>query len=300
MVVYKEKLTAFPLINTLVQQYVPQFDELVAKEGKLVDAQKKNPYTALIVDADKLNDRLALGIKGTIAVAMKHYDSKIVAAAVRLNDRLKAFGKIESKSYEEEAAAISILIADLQSSVFSTDVTIVGLTGWVTQLATSVENFKNLLQLRNESIAPDLGKENLKTVRRQIEVVYHKMTNRINAAAELDETGQYATFIQQLNAGIHYFNEHTHINAKKDLGESDYTVIDQIGVQTYTGMEITPLPVVSYHEKEKAPVQLVFTKDFSLTFKNNRNPGMATLTVHGKGAYKGKKSTTFNIIRAKN
>jgi hypothetical protein len=276
----------------------PKFDELVTKEGKLVDAQKKNPYTALIVDADKLNDRLALGIKESVSAAMKHYDPVIAAAAVRLNDRLKAFGKIESKAYEEEAGAISLLVADLKDTVFAPDVATVGLTGWIDQLDISVENFKKLLQQRNDSMAADLNRDNLKTVRRQAEVEYHKMIKRINAAAELDDTGQYETFIQQINAEIRYFNEHTHSVPKKDLGESDCTVIQSIPVQKFTGMDITPIPVVFYrnNDKEKEQVQLVFTKDFSISFKSNRNPGMATLTVHGKGAYKGKKSTTFNIV----
>jgi hypothetical protein len=298
-VVFKGKIIAFPVIFTLVQPFMPEFDDLADKEGKLVDAQKKSPFTALIVEADNLNDRLILGIRETVSGAMRHYDPTIAAAAVRLNDRLKAFGKIEKKSYEEEAAAISILVADLQSPAFAADATTVGIDGWVSQLVISLDNFKSLLQQRNDSMAPNLPKENLKTIRAEIEKVYHKMIARINAAAELDESGQYEMFIQQLNAEILYFNEHTHRSAKKDLAEGDHTVIEPIEIQIYSGEPVTPLPVVYYREVGKETAKLVFSEDFITSYKNNLKPGMATLTVHGKGHYKGKKSTTFSIERKK-
>jgi hypothetical protein len=295
MVVYKGKAFIVPVILALVQTLVPEFEELLTKEGKLVDAQKKNPYTAQIVEADELNDQLVLGMKEIITASMRHYDPNVVAAAVRLNDRIKAFGKIENKSYEEEAAAISILVTDLQSPTFAADTVTAGIDGWVTQLVASLDNFKKLLQLRNDSIAPNLPEENLKTIRKQIEKVYDKMIARIEAAAELDDTGTYEPIILQLNAEIKYFNEHTHTAAKKDLAEGDATVIESIADQQYSGTAITPVPVVTYREKDKEPVKLTFTVDFSLSYKNNVNPGMATLTIHGKGAYKGKKATTFMI-----
>jgi hypothetical protein len=295
LVVFDGKVIAFPAALTLVQPLMPEFKELLAKEGKLVDAQKINPYTALIVDADDLNDRLVVGMKETIVAAMRHYDQIIVAAATRLNDRFKAFGNIERKSYEEEAAAISILITDLQSPVFAADVATLNLGGWITQLSTSLDNFKNLLQLRNDSIAPNLPKENLKTVRKLIDAVYNKMITRFNAAAELDDTGTYEQFIQEINAEIRYFNEHTHRSAKKDLAEGDRTLIEAVGNQPYSGKAITPVPVVIYREEGKQPATLTFAVDFSLAYKNNVKPGMAEIIVRGKGAYKGQKSTTFII-----
>jgi hypothetical protein len=294
-VVFKGKVIVFSAVMALVQTLFPEFDEFLDKEGKLVDAQKKNPFTALIVEADNLNDRLILGIRETVSGAMRHYDPDIAAAAVRLNERLKDFGKIEKKSYEEEAGAISILIADFQNPPLANDAATVGIHGWIVQLVISLDNFKNLLAQRNNSIAPNLPKENLKTVRSRIEKVYHRMTARINAAAELDETGMYETFIQQMNAEIRYFNEHTHRSSKKDLAEKDHTTIENVGAQQYTGKAITPVPVVIYREEGKLPATLTFTEDFTITYKNNINPGMAEIIVRGKGRYKGKISTTFLV-----
>ncbi|MDR0606744.1 MAG: DUF6261 family protein [Bacteroidales bacterium] len=293
---FNGKRIASPVVDSLVHPLVAEFEEQLQKERNLVDAQRKNPYTERIAEADKQDDKLIVAIKEIISANMKSVDPTIVAAAIKLDNRMKAFKKIESKSYEEEAAAASILVSDLLSPTFATDVNMIGLTNWILQLETSVNIFKNLLQERNDSIAPTLTQDNLKTVRRKIDIVYHKMVTRINAAAELDNTGQYDTFIQQLNAEIRYFNEHTHISAKKDIGLGDHTVIDPIPVQIYTGQAITPIPVVHYREENKETVTLAFAKDFSLLYKNNLKPGMAEIIVRGKGAYKGRKITTFNII----
>jgi hypothetical protein len=69
--------------------------------------------------------------------------------------------------------------------------------------------------------------------------------------------------------------------------------------QTYTGKAVTPLPKAYYREEGKPTVELVFARDFSVTYKNNVDIGTADLTLHGKDAYKGQKKTTFNIARAK-
>jgi hypothetical protein len=51
------------------------------------------------------------------------------------------------------------------------------------------------------------------------------------------------------------------------------------------------LPEVFY-EGEK----LVFSKDYDLTYGKNNAPGTASVSIHGKGAYKGVKNISFNII----
>jgi uncharacterized FlaG/YvyC family protein len=295
MEVFNGKRIAFPVVNNLVYPLVPEFEEQLQYEKSLIDVQRKNPYTAQIAKIDKQNDKLVVAIREIISANTKSLDPEIATAAKKLNDRMKSFKKIESKSYEEEAAATSILISDLLSPTFTADINITGLINWILQLEMSVNTFKKLLQERNDNIAPILTKDNLKTIRRKIDIVYHKMVTRINAAAEIDNTGQYDTFIQQLNSEIRYFNEHTHISVKKDIGLGNHTVIEPIPVQFYTGQVITPIPVVYYREENKDTVTLAFAKDFSLLYKNNLKPGMAEIIVRGKGAYKGKKTTTFNI-----
>ncbi|MDR1407611.1 MAG: DUF6261 family protein [Tannerella sp.] len=83
----------------------------------------------------------------------------------------------------------------------------------------------------------------------------------------------------------------------KDIGAGDHLVFEPIATQAYTGKAVTPLPKLHYREEGQPTVELVFTKDFFVTYKHNVDVGSARIFIHGKGAYKGQTSTTFNIAR---
>ena len=58
----------------------------------------------------------------------------------------------------------------------------------------------------------------------------------------------------------------------------------------YTGKNLKPVPAV-----ELAGRTLKKNADYTVTYKNNRNVGTATITIKGKGDYSGTKSITFRI-----
>jgi hypothetical protein len=82
----------------------------------------------------------------------------------------------------------------------------------------------------------------------------------------------------------------------KDLGAGAHCVIAPIGRQQYTGKAITPIPTVFYCEKGKPDMELAFAEHFTVTYKSNEKVGMADIIIHGKGAYRGRKMATFNIV----
>jgi hypothetical protein len=280
-------LIEFPAVKTIVALFYGEFADLLAQEKQIVDAQKSSEFTQQIADADHRNDRLITGIRETVSAAQHHFDPAIVAAANVLALRLKAFGEIQAKSYEEEAAAIGILIGDLQSPEFAAKVALLGLTVWVIELAEAASDFEYLLRQRNVEQA---GKpqQRLRDVRRKIEAVYRNMATHINSAAILDTTGAYTGFINRLNAQIVYFNDHNHHPAPKNIRTAN---VELIPPQPYTGKAITPIPVVHLDG-----VELIFAKDFTLTYKNNEQPGVAEMRITGKGSYAGQKTVTFNIV----
>ncbi len=74
-------------------------------------------------------------------------------------------------------------------------------------------------------------------------------------------------------------------NVTKDM-------IGAIAAQEYTGSAITPEFVV-----KDGGVALILGTDFDLKYDNNTNAGTATLTITGKGNYKGTADKTFTIER---
>ncbi len=67
--------------------------------------------------------------------------------------------------------------------------------------------------------------------------------------------------------------------------------ITAIKAQVYTGKAIKPTVTVKYGGKK-----LIKDTDYSVSYKNNKKIGSATVTITGKGDYTGKKTVKFDII----
>jgi hypothetical protein len=296
MIVFRNLLQKFPPVMAVVALLHQAFLELLALEERLVNLMHKSDYTKKIEEEDRRVDRVITGMRALIAAALHHFDGAVVEAAQSLYNRFAAFGDMAKKTYEEETADVHLLIADLQSPDYADKVMRVGLAPWLTELEAAETGFEWLLGQRNTETA-EKPQGRLKDVRREIDKVYHQMTDRISAAATMDESGGYTQFINELNAEITYFNDHRHHHALKDLSVGDHCVIEPIETQKHTEKAVVPIPRAYWREKDKPTVELVFAKDFSVTYKNNVEVGTADVTLHGKGAYKGQKTATFNIAK---
>ena len=77
----------------------------------------------------------------------------------------------------------------------------------------------------------------------------------------------------------------------KDAIDLSKAKISTIPDQIYTGKSIKPALTVTYDGKT-----LTEGTDYSVKWKNNKNPGKATVTIKGKGNNKGEKTATFKIL----
>jgi hypothetical protein len=288
LLLVKKLFETFPSVAGLVNTLLPQFYALLTLEGKLVDAVKSSEYTQQMVEADRRLDRAVVGLQIAIQAALHLPTPAAVNAARGLENRLKAFrGEIEKKAYEEESAAVKILVTDLQSS-YASQVSLLGLGVWVVEIAAAQADFERIFLLRIAE-QDNLPKETTKEVRKQIEAVYNLIIERINAYTVLNGESVTGLFITRLNAEIAYFNEHNHHHPVPK--EISLTIAATIGNQVWDGHPVTPLPILTYEGHE-----LVFAHDFDVTYENNDQPGNATLIIHGKGSWTGKKIITFDIV----
>jgi hypothetical protein len=296
LVVFKDLLIAFPAAKTIVGADYENLLVQIEKEKQLIDSMLKSDLTQMIADADHCIDRDITGMNNIIDAGLHHFSPDIVEAAQSLHNRFESFGDISRKSYEIQIADINILLGDLRSDRYADKAALVGLTPWVTDLTEAEATFENLISRRNTEYT---GKpaEIFQDVRRESEALYHRMTLRINAAAVMTADPLYDGFIGELNTRIEYFNTHYRHHARKDISAKDHCVIEEIPEQAYTGKAVTPLPRAHYREEGKPTVELVFAHDFYVTYRNNVEVGTAELVLHGKGLYRGKIKTTFNIRR---
>ena len=79
-----------------------------------------------------------------------------------------------------------------------------------------------------------------------------------------------------------------------DISKSGVATVAAIANQVYTGKAITPAVTVKVGSRK-----LTKGTDYTVAYKNNINAGTATVTITGKGKYKGSKSVTFKITAKK-
>jgi hypothetical protein len=278
----------------LVLALIAEFERLLELERRLVDAAKKSPLTKKLANVDKRIDNAIAGMKAAIKSALYRPEQEIKDAAQILLTRLRDFGNIKSKSYEEESAAVQLLLDQLNGNL-APQVALIGLESWILELTEAEELFTLLFEQRNQELA-DRPKESLADIRIAIEIIYKKIIACIDADLIVNGDTVCGEFANQLNEQVKYFNEHTHHRTKKNIEDA---VILPVGDQTYTGEQIIVMPTVVYKDDSVEPPvdkTLVFATDYTVTYKNNVNPGNATLIVHGKGTFKGKKIISFYII----
>ncbi len=70
--------------------------------------------------------------------------------------------------------------------------------------------------------------------------------------------------------------------------------ISKISNKTYTGKTVKPVVTIKDGEKK-----LVKGTDYTLSYKNNKKIGTATVTIKGKGDYTGEKTIEFKIVPKK-
>ncbi|MDR1456426.1 MAG: DUF6261 family protein [Tannerella sp.] len=285
-VVFGNLLIKFPSVMALISMFYQRFLQLLERESWLVDSGKKSPLTEKLADADRRIDRDISSIRDIIRAALNHFDQSVAEAAKQLFIHLKKFGSIRDKPYEEESAAVQLLVRDLRTT-FATQAQAVGIAPWVDELESAEAEFTTLFEQRNTEAA-DRPQDSMKDVRREMEDLYRKMTGSIQNDLNVNGDATCGEFTVQLNEEIKYFNEHTHHRTKRDIAEA---TVASIPDQDYTGQPITFIPEVWYEHRP-----LVFASDFTVTYRNNILPGNAELTLHGKGDFKGKKTVTFNII----
>lgn len=131
---------------------------------------------------------------------------------------------------------------------------------------------------------------------------------------QADGSGYNEAEIQaDINEGLQYINSHSatfagsNIEISDNLNVNSYVsghvatrnlssaTVRSISNKAYTGKALKPSVTV----KNSYGTTLRNGTDYTVTYKNNKNPGKATITIKGKGDYSGTKTVTFKIVPKK-
>ena len=270
-----------------------QFNAWLDKEWKQMDWVRKSVITGEIAKAARRISRALVALNTQLRALKYSPTPNIAETARKLYIMLKNYGTVYSKPYSEEEGDVCVIVEQLLGT-YAADVALLGLDACIAELQGAFVEFQTLLAQRN---AQSAGKpaDTFKTVRRGIEAEYHKIARRVNAGAVVNADPGFAALIDMLNPEIKRLNLEFH-HARKNIGAGNHCVVEFIDTQTCTGKAVTPIPDAYYREEGREAINLVFAKDFSVTYKNNVNAGTAYVILHGKGAYKGRKKVSFNLV----
>jgi hypothetical protein len=263
LLLLKKRFETYPNVASIVSTLLQQFYPLLTLEGTLVDAIRGSEYTKQLAETDHRLDRAIVGLVMAVNTALHHPDPNCVKAAEQLKFVLKAFrGEIENRSYEEESAAVKILVVDLQGK-YAQAVNTLGLSVWVSEISVAQAAFEQFFLLRDDERAVK-PQERLKDLRKQLDSLYRQIRQRIEAYTVMNGEGTTGAFISRLNEEITYFNEHIRHRVPKDI---NLATVSSIPDTVWEGKAVTPLPTATYEGHE-----LIFAFDYDVSYRNNTVP----------------------------
>ncbi|MDR2449170.1 MAG: DUF6261 family protein [Prevotellaceae bacterium] len=259
----------------------------------LLNQQHASALTPKIREADKQRDADFAEIKRTTTTAAKSSIPGIAGAGATLLELLKPFWNISHEPLASQTTQINILMERYNGNpAAGAAAATLGLADVIHRLSAGNAALYLLYNERLEAMAEAEG-PSATSVKQTVVAAYNSFCDVMEQTLDALPSDQLQLLFNEMNELRRKYIHHL----PKDLGAGDHTVIEPIETQPYTERPITVVPKVHYREEGKPTLNLSLGKDFDVTYKNNINVGMAELTIHGKGAYRGQKTATFNIAR---
>jgi hypothetical protein len=286
------------LIN--VPELLTDYHGKVTQEDGIYKWMRRSEYTAKKAEADNARDRVYTGIMGLVRTNLKHFDPSIRDNATHVYNLLENYGDLTNAGYDAETASIDSVVTKLNSSDYTLAVQNLGLTPWLVELTNQNTLFKSYV---DDTIQEQVNKPEIsfRQARSETDEALRRITTRVTSLIDLNGPETYVAFVDEFNVVTNHYNTLVHehygrIHARTDITSANIAPID---VQPYTGKPIYVIPAVSIRKVAKdgseTVVELVFSEDFTVAYKNNVERGTATLIIKGIGKYVGEITTTFNI-----
>jgi hypothetical protein len=174
-------------------------------EGEALKLIKESAITDKIIKADIIRDGIFRGMCDSARSAEKHFNAEKKEAALRLRVVFNHFGNVARKGYDEETAAITSLVDELELD-HAADTATIGITDWIAELKSSNDAFDDLKTGRyTEESKKTLLRMN--EVRVEVDNAYKKVVERINALIVVEGEANYITFVNEMNVRIDSYSK---------------------------------------------------------------------------------------------
>jgi hypothetical protein len=291
---YSEEIDAPDMIEAYI--------EALEQEEAVYKWLRKSEFTQKKAEADHARDFAYTGMLATVRASLKHFDPEIRDCARHVYNLLENYGNLPKTGYDSETAEIDNLVKRLLGADYATAVGILKIELWIDELNSKNELFKSYVDdtAHEQTGKPDISPRD---ARRVTDEALRQITSRITSLITLNGKADFAAFAEEFNVLVNHYNTLVHehygrLHARADITQA---VIAPIAVQQFTGKPVFVIPEASLAitlKDKTTVVDLIFSQDFTVAYKNNVNPGTATLIITGIGKYVGELVTTFNIERS--
>ena len=197
----------------------PAFENALNALDDSLQVEKGSSKSAKLYELDKLRDKTWRAIKKRVDATTDSPVEEEVKSAYILQRVISLYGNIRKMSYNEESAAISNLVDDLQSEMNMPHVEQIGITTWVAFLKEQNQTFQEVFDQRNTELA-NRQSGDVRSARLIIDPLYKQIIDRINATITLDMAAEgVESFVNRLNEIIKYYQTQLAIRAGRNNNE---------------------------------------------------------------------------------
>jgi len=121
---------------------VPTYHEVFEVEESVLDIVIKSALSKPLAELDRERDQAYAGLVASVKSMSHHHDPEMRDASERIADILKHYGNVAKKNYEEESAAISDLLREVDKPELNADIVKLGVVPWRDRLETLNDKFE--------------------------------------------------------------------------------------------------------------------------------------------------------------
>lgn len=188
-----------------IEKQYPTFKTTFTAEDASMRAEFGSLKSKSIDELDNLRDQtwqaILLRVKSAQLSPFAN-EAESAEVIIRIIDR---YGDIRASSYNEETAGLTNLVTDLLLPANAEHLNKVAIQRWVPELKSQNEQFQTTFNERNTELSDRISGD-VKAIRLQIDPIYEKIVEKINASVVMEVAKPVAlTFISELNEKIKYY-----------------------------------------------------------------------------------------------
>lgn len=178
-----------------------EFKEIIGREEEGNKQIRVSEHTQKLSKLDKNRDELYSALNFRLEAEERCPITERKEAAKTLRIIFKNYGNPTKLNLIEETSVINNLIAELKEEKHKNLVKLTGLEEWISFLETANREFFTLYQQRRDDTA-EKPTIDLKSVRKEADELFKKISNRINALVELEPSEDLHNLVSKINATI--------------------------------------------------------------------------------------------------